>query len=133
MLDKILNSIYVAIVLDIFGGVTLALGASVGLIYLSLKSETKSERSYTLTSWLLIGLIQVLLAMLGIYAGWIAALSFWIVYGCLAVQTFIPKLNFWITSGSSATHICAFVIMTINSILFLCYQFGYYSTLTSTH
>lgn len=133
MLDENFNSVFMAIVLDIFGGAALALGASVGLIYLSLKSEAKSEGSYTLTSWLLIGLIQVLFAMVGIYAGWVAALSFWIVYGCLAVQTFIPKFNFWITSSSSATHICAFVIMTITSSLFLFYQLGYYSALTSTH
>ncbi|WP_299487555.1 hypothetical protein [Acaryochloris sp. IP29b_bin.137] len=132
MLGEILNSVYMAIILDIFGGAALALGASAGLIYVSLLAEATSERFFGVIGWLLIGLSQVLLVMVGIYAGWVAALSFWFGFGFLAVLPFLRRFGCWVSSGSSTTHMCAFVSMTITSSLFLSYQLGYYSALTST-
>lgn len=133
MLDEILNSVYVAIVLDIFGGVALALGASAGLLYLSVLSGLYSEKCYVLTTWSLIGLTQVLVAIVSAYTGWVTTLSFWVGYGFLIVFPFLSRIDVWVPMRTTITHLIAFVLVTVTSILFLCYQLGYYSALTSTH
>lgn len=133
MSGEILNSVCVSSVLDICGGAALALGASAGLLYLSVLSGLYSKRCYFLTTWSLIVLTQILVTILSAYAGWVATVSFWVGYGFLVVFPFLSRFDVWVSMRTTLTHIMAFVLVTITSILFLCYQFGYYSTLTSTH
>lgn len=133
MPGKIINSIHMAIVLDIFGGAALALGASAGLLYLSVLSGLYSKRCYFLTTWSLIVLTQILVTILSAYAGWVATVSFWVGYGFLVVFPFLSRFDIWVSMRTTLTHIMAFVLVTITSILLLSYQLGYYSALTSTH
>lgn len=133
MLDETLNSVYVAIVLDIFGGAALALGASAGLLYLSVLSGLYSERCYVLNTWSLIGITPVLAVILSANAGWVATLSFWVGYGVLIVFPSLSRINAWVPMRATITYLMVFALVTVTSIVFLSYQLGYYSALTSTH
>lgn len=133
MPGEILNSIYVSIVLDILGGAVLALGASVGLLYLSVLSGLYSERCYVLTTWSLTSLTPVLVVIVSAYAGWVTTLSFWVGYGFLIVFPSLSRINVWVPIRTTITYLMAFTFVTVTSILLLSYQLGYYSALTSTH